>query len=158
MGERVIFEAIVTGAPAVEGLRLATPSDLPWLEDIAATAFIESRFFRDPNFSRASSESLFRTWIRKSVEGWARAVLVADQQGFVTCRDEKIDLLAVTESARGVGVGAALTKGANHWFATQGVRRVSVLARADNAAAVNLYKRCGFIPALSEFVFHKWYR
>ena len=83
---------------------------------------------------------------------------VAAPTGFVTCRDEKIDLLAVAESARGRGLGALLTNGAMHWFATNGVRRVSVLARINNDDAVRLYKRCGFVPAATEFLFHKWYK
>lgn len=155
LGERTILEAIVTDSPAVDGLRFATESDLPWLEDIAAKAFVESRFFRDPHFSPALCEALYRVWIRKSLQGWARAVLVADERGFVTCRDEKIDLLAVADSARGQGVGTTLTNGAKHWFATHGVRRVSVLTR--NEVAVKLYQRCGFVPARTEIVFHKWY-
>ena len=77
--------------------------------------------------------------------------------GFVTCRDEKIDLLAVAESARGRGIGELLTNGAMHWFATNGVRRVSVLARSNNDAC-RCHKRCGFVPAATEFLFHKWYK
>ena len=96
------------------------------------------------------------------MHGYARAVLVSgdvgEPTGFVTCRDEKIDLLAVAESVRGRGLGALLTNGAKHWFATNGVRRVSVLARAQNEPAIRLYKRCGFVPAATEFLFHKWYK
>jgi ribosomal protein S18 acetylase RimI-like enzyme len=158
MDERVILEAIVSNSPAVDGLRFATEPDLPALEEIAAPSFTESRFFRDPHFPRDRSEELFRTWIRKSVNGWAQAVLVRERVGFVTCRDQKIDLLAVAETARGRGLGALLTNGAKHWFATNGVRRVSVLARVSNDNAVALYKRCGFVPASTEFLFHKWYK
>lgn len=158
LDERVILEAIVTDSPAVEGLHGATEADLPALEEIAARSFLESRFFRDPHFPRDRSEELFRTWIRKSVNGWAQAVFVCSQNGFVTCRDAKIDLLAVAESARGRGIGTLLTNGAKHWFATNGVRRANVLARVNNDAAVRLYKRCGFVPASTEFLFHKWYK
>lgn len=162
MDERVVLEAIVSGAASVAGLRAAEEADLPELETIAATSFTESRFFRDPSFCRDRCEELFRTWVRKSVHGYARAVLVTGHvgapTGFVTCRQEKIDLLAVAESARGKGIGALLTNGAKHWFATAGVRRVSVLARANNDAAIRLYKRCGFVPASTEILFHKWYK
>ncbi|MBC8107968.1 MAG: GNAT family N-acetyltransferase [Anaerolineae bacterium] len=161
MDERIILEAIGSNASAVSGLRMAEQADLAELEAIAASSFIDSRFFRDPNFPRERCEGLFRTWIRKSVHGYARAVLVAGEigapTGFVTCRDEKIDLLAVAGSSRGRGIGALLTNGATHWFASQCVRRVSVLARSSNDSAIRLYKRCGFVPASTEFVFHKWY-
>ena len=162
MDERIILEAIVSDSPAVNGLRAAVEPDLPALEEIAARSFEESRFFRDPHFARERSEELFRSWIRKSVKGYARAALVSGEvgapTGFITCRDEKIDLLAVAESARGRGIGSQLTNGAKHWFATNGVRRVSVLARLNNDNAVRLYKRCGFVPAATEFLFHKWYK
>lgn len=162
MDERIILEAISSNSPAVQGLRPADEADLPVLEEIAARSFAESRFFRDPHFPRERSEELFRTWIRKSVHGYARAVLVAGDvsapTGFVTCRDEKIDLLAVAEPARGKGIGALLANGAKHWFATNGVRRVSVLARSKNESALRLYRACGFVPASTEFLFHKWYR
>ena len=158
MDERVILEAIVTNSPAIDALRPATEADLPALEEIAARSFTESRFYRDPNLRHDLAESLFRTWIRKSVNGWAQSVLVCDENGFVTCRDGKIDLLAVAESARGKGIGALLTNGAKNWFATHGIRRVSVLARAKNDSAIRLYQRCGFVPARSEVLFHKWYK
>jgi len=156
LGERIILEAVVTDASPVDGLRLATTADLAWLEEIAGESFTHARFFHDPNFSHALAQSLYRTWVRTSVEGWARAVLVVPKQGFVTCRDEKIDLLAVAAHARGQGIATRLTNGAKHWFATHGVRRVSVLT--GNDVAIKLYKGCGFVPARTEVVFHKWYR
>ncbi|CAN5452111.1 hypothetical protein BH09PLA1_BH09PLA1_19030 [soil metagenome] len=159
--ERIILEAVVSDASMPNDVREAVDLDLPALEAIAVRAFTDSRFHRDPHFSPVLCDSLFRLWIRKSVRGYARAVLVTGAPGapvaFVTCRDEKIDLLAVTESARGKGIGERLTNAAKGWFASQRVRRVSVLARARNDPAIRLYKRCGFVPAMSEFVFHRWY-
>ena len=58
----------------------------------------------------------------------------------------------------GVASDVVAAVGAKHWFATHGIRRVSVLARAKNESAVRLYQRCGFVPARSEVLFHKWYK
>jgi ribosomal protein S18 acetylase RimI-like enzyme len=55
--------------------------------------------------------------------------------------------LAVRPSARGQGVGARLVAALQDDFGMRGVSRSSVTVAADNAAALALYLRCGYVRA-----------
>ena len=49
------------------------------LEAIARTAFTDSRFYADPNFSREQCADLYARWIAESARGFADALLVTDR-------------------------------------------------------------------------------
>ncbi|REF97354.1 ribosomal protein S18 acetylase RimI-like enzyme [Asanoa ferruginea] len=51
----------------------------------------------------------------------------------------------VSPAGRGHGVGDALIKAIADWAATSGATVVRLSVRADNAAAIRLYERAGFI-------------
>ena len=75
----------ISGVP----LRPAEPDDLPALERMAGSAFQHSRFYFDGRFPTGLCDELYRTWVRRSCDGWADRVLVAEgthgPSGFVTC-------------------------------------------------------------------------
>ena len=52
--------------------------------------------------------------------------------------------MGVAASHRGRGVGSALLRATLEAAATRGIRRVELVVRADNAAAIRLYERHGF--------------
>lgn len=54
--------------------------------------------------------------------------------------------VAVTEAWRGRGIAGALLSEAIVYFAAQGAKRVRLEVRPDNAPAVAVYERYGFVP------------
>jgi dTDP-4-amino-4,6-dideoxy-D-galactose acyltransferase len=155
-------------APVSPRIRAATGNDVDRLEAIAATSHDGTRFYSDPGFSRQDCVRLYKTWIRRSCEGWADGVLVADEgtgaTGYVTlhvradghCGD--IGLLAVGVQARSAGVGLALVQAAVTWFHDRGVNRVTVTTQGDNPAALRTYQRAGFFISDVDLWFHKWFQ
>jgi hypothetical protein len=80
---RVELERALVPAPAPVDPRVrpAESRDLPALRAIARTSHHDSRFYCDARFSRARCDALYETWIEKSCQGGAAAVLVADLDG-----------------------------------------------------------------------------
>lgn len=52
--------------------------------------------------------------------------------------------LAVADGARGRGLGRALMREAEAWCAAQGVPRLNLMVRADNAAITEYYAHLGY--------------
>ena len=148
-------------------VRACRDEDLPSLRRIARTSHLDGRFFFDPGFQKEQCESFYETWITRSYEGFADAVLVAELDGkpagYVTCHLERpslkgrIGLFAVGEEARGFGVGQSLTGGALHWFAGKQVEHVEVVTQGRNVAAQRLYAKCGFQIRSLSIWYHKWF-
>lgn len=144
--------------------RPARPEDLPALQAISRECYHDTRFYNDSGFPRPLVTSLYETWIRRSVEGWADAVLVTEDQlgptGYVTCHRQgrRIGLVGVASRARGEGVGRTLVGSALGWFQARGAPEVSVSTQGRNAAALRLYQRCGFLVETVELWYHKWRR
>lgn len=149
-------------------IRHSRPDDVPRLERIAKTTHRDTRFYYDLNFPRDLCDALYETWIRRSCEGYADAVLVAEAGGevggYISChldaeaRSGKIGLVGVGEGARGAGFGRALVERSLAWFHDQGAAEVTVVTQARNGAAQRLYQRCGFLTRDVNLWYHKWYR
>jgi dTDP-4-amino-4,6-dideoxy-D-galactose acyltransferase len=148
-------------------LRDATPADIPVLEEVAASVHVDSRFFFDARVPRERAQELYRTWIRRSVEGhMADHVLVAEVDGraggYVTGRMladgvGQIGLLGLSEHVRGRGIGPALVTAILHRFGDRGARRVTVVTQARNIGAQRTYQRCGFLTEAIGLWYHKWF-
>lgn len=153
---------------STQNLRPSRPADLPALQRIAGESHRDTRFYFDERFPRALCDALYVTWITRSCEGYADAVLIADSEnqaaGYVTCHIEnngasgKIGLIAVDQRLRGQGIGRALVLGALDWFARQNITAVSVVTTARNIAAQHLYQLCGFTTLSFQLGYHKWYQ
>jgi dTDP-4-amino-4,6-dideoxy-D-galactose acyltransferase len=145
-------------------VRAVRPADVRALERIAGDAHPDTRFYADPGFSRDSCRRLYETWIRRSTEGWADCVLVAengtDVVGYVTLHrragDARIGLIAVAGETRGAGLGRALMRAAFDWCEGQAIDRVTVTTQAQNTGALRFYLRCGFVVDRVDFWLHKW--
>lgn len=145
----------------------ANSSDVAALRAIAAGSHRNTRFYADPRFPAAKCDSLYETWIERScLEGFAEAVLVARQNGqptgYVTCDADAqghgwIGLIAVAESWRGRGLGAALVSEALRWFHKTGLEEVRVITQAANASAMRMYERTGFVTHEVEYWYHLWH-
>jgi len=169
---RVTLEANLRKRPACPGdkgdssIRLSRPADLADLQAIARICHTDSRFYYDGHFSRSSCDALYETWIRRSCEDYADAVLVAESEGrpvgYVSCHlprstaQGQIGLVGLAAEARGQGLGQRLVAGALDWFAQQGIEEVSVVTQGRNVAAQRLYQRCGFLTRSIQLWYHRW--
>jgi ribosomal protein S18 acetylase RimI-like enzyme len=152
------------GMEDVDYVRQFRPSDAARLKEIARVSHTDSRFFRDPHFSRTDCQRMYELWIEKSYAGWASFVLVADAgggvSGYITCHQHEtaasIGLFAVSEEARGTGVGSALVRAACARAQQQGASRAAVVTQGANPRAQRVYQRCGFITESIQFWLHRW--
>jgi dTDP-4-amino-4,6-dideoxy-D-galactose acyltransferase len=147
-------------------VRDAIEEDIPNLRELARVSHRDSRFYFDGNFSDQACDQLYETWIEKSCRGWANRVLVAEEgghvQGYLTCLlpdtgRGQIGLVAVSDTAQGKGIGAALVTSAIRWFATERAENVSIVTQGRNVRAQRFYQRCGFAVRSVEFWFHRWF-
>ena len=147
-------------------VRHSHQSDIPALQAIARTSYGDTRFYFDPCFSTESCEALYDRWIKRSCEGYADVVLVAQVNnqpvGYVSCHllsntpHGRIGLVGVGPQARGCGVGKILVNHSLDWFAEHGVEVVSVVTQGRNIAAQRLYQRCSFLIHSVQLWYHKW--
>lgn len=77
---------------------------------------------------------------------WAKTGEAVGFGGFWLIEDEAhLVVLAVEPACRQRGVGTALLWGLLQWAREQGARRMTLEVRADNEAALALYRRFGFV-------------
>ena len=148
-------------------VRPATADDEPRLREIARSNHRITRFYADPRFPNERCDDLYETWIARSLEGWADAVFVVDDDGqptgYVTVhlkpevRWGSIGLIGVDESVRRRGLGRQLVRGAVAWSYEQGMREVWVTTQLRNVPAVRTFEVCGFRAMTAGLWFHKWY-
>ena len=147
-------------------IRAARTDDAEILANIASSAHTDSRFFFDPGFPETRCRDLYDAWIRRSMDGWADAVMVADlgdgPLGYITChRDDQgrgsIGLIGVSDHAQGQGLGRQLVAAARSWFIAQGAESVTVVTQGRNLRAQRLYHRAGFLPCAVGLWFHRWH-
>lgn len=156
-----------TKAEAADRIRPYRPADLETLRRIARTSHGNTRFYADPRFPRDRCSDLYDTWIVRSCDGWADAVLVAELEGvaggYVTCHLDptlhrgSIGLIAVSAVARGRHLGRDLVVGALRWCHDNGSAEVSVVTQGANVAAQRLFQSCGFRTCSTALWFHRWY-
>ena len=90
-------------------------------------------------------------WIRNSCGGRADAVLIYHEndvpKGFIACNIKGnkglIDLIAVSEDARGKGIGKKLVSSSLRWFKDK-VNHVEVNTEAINYPSLKMYQNNGF--------------
>jgi ribosomal protein S18 acetylase RimI-like enzyme len=147
--------------PAAPAVRPARIEDMAALQDLAATAFVRSRFVTDPFFSAEANEMLHREWVKNLFGGLAQAIFVCEIDGqpagfvsnSVNDREARIPLLATSAGYRRMGVGRALVAKALHWSAQQGVPHAHVKTQAHNYPALALYHRAGYVVSKTELTF-----
>jgi ribosomal protein S18 acetylase RimI-like enzyme len=148
-------------------LRDQQHSDIPSLENIAASAYRDSRFYADGGFARERCDALYAAWIRRSCDEPESSVLVVERNGVIAgyvayqCDDSaqraKIDLIAVGQGHQGVGIGAALVGAALDACSAAGAGEVEVATQARNIAAQRLYQRAGMQTRSVSVWLHKWF-
>ncbi|MBA3530440.1 MAG: GNAT family N-acetyltransferase [Ardenticatenales bacterium] len=148
-----------------DAIRFVVPADIPALRQLARTSHRDSRFYYDPHFSEVQCAALYDTWIEKSCQGYAEAVLVAgpvaQPVGYLSCHllpsgESSIGLIAIGATAQGQGLGQRLVHAAVAWVAAQGPSTISVVTQGRNLRAQRLYQRCGFLPRSLQLWYHWW--
>ncbi|MCI0645231.1 MAG: GNAT family N-acetyltransferase [Chloroflexi bacterium] len=147
-------------------IRPSRVEDIPSLEAMARTIYSGTRFYSDPCFSKELCDALYATWIKRSCEGYANIVFVAEVEnalaGYVSCHlpdgssQGQIGLVGIGPQVQGRGIGQILVEQALHWFTEQGVETVDVVTQGRNVAAQRLYQRCGFVSSSVQLWYHKW--
>lgn len=142
------------------------------LAQIARDSFTKSRFHNDQIIPAQAAAKIHEQWalncLHKKV---ADILLVAEidgkAAGFVTVRLNRkpievarsctaiIDLIAVSPTFAGHGVGTALVNAALSWAKAHGADHLDVQTQTDNYSAQALYNRCGFKVAGQFFTF-RW--
>jgi len=171
---RMTFEYKATSLRSAEsyanGTIIVRPSrleDIPRLQIIAREIYQDTRFYYDEHFSKHLCDSLYETWIKRSCEGYADVVFVAELNreaiGYVSChlnnepRTGRIGLVGVSSVAQGRGIGRTLLLRACEWFLGQRVQWITVVTQGRNCAAQRLYQQCGFLTRTVQLWYHKWY-
>ena len=150
-------------APGLQ-IRKARAADLELLRPMARSSFTQSRFFVDRHFSRKSVEDLFSIWVDRDVLDPRGLAIVVEKDGevagFATGLVEeaggRIQLVAVSERGRGIGVGRAAVLALVSEFIARGTDIVSVVTQGRNAGAIRLYEESGFRTSAIQVWYHRW--
>lgn len=151
-------------SPTPRTVRLARSDDRAALGAIAARSHREARFYFDPRLARSRCDDFYRTWIERSLDGWADVVFVVESDGvpagYVSCHlvegAVNIGLLAVDEHARGDGLGRALVSAVVQHAHSVGASVASVVTQGRNVASQRLYQQAGFVVRTVHLWFHFW--
>ncbi len=154
-------------APGVV-IREARPDDIPALQAIARTSYLDSRFYFDPNFSEEKWSEYYATWVNNSCSGGADLAIVAvkDEEtvGYITGLIDRhtnqgiYELTGVTDSARRGGIGQELFRSGLDWYVRHGVDYLWVATQGRNIATQRMIQRHGFLSKSCQLYFHKWFR
>jgi dTDP-4-amino-4,6-dideoxy-D-galactose acyltransferase len=142
------------------------PTDHTVILDVAEHCFSYSRFHLDPFFRREQANHIKREWIRNYILGRRGerlliaesdsvpvgflAVLAADIKG---CSCRLIDLIGVSDSHQGRGIGRELVDSFKHLYAGK-CDLLRVGTQVANTPSARLYERCGFCLVESAYVLH----
>jgi RimJ/RimL family protein N-acetyltransferase len=136
-------------------LRHARPGDAEPLAQLYAAVRAEGRWLvTPPNAISAPSEAFF---IAELIRADESAVLVAEAGGAIignalvmTDRDvssRHVGVLSITvaDGWRDVGIGTALVAATQDWVRARGLTRLALSVFPDNARAIAVYSRAGFV-------------
>lgn len=132
----------VADAPILIALvnRLATEPNFLFINPIDPTSGLELVRNHLVTIATTQSEAVLVAREGKTLVG-----LVTGIRGNHAARRGVIDIgLGVIPERRGRGIGYLLMKGLERWAITAGCHRLQLRVTIDNAAAVALYRKCGF--------------
>jgi ribosomal protein S18 acetylase RimI-like enzyme len=153
-----------------DGIRISAvePGDIDQAENIAATAFLWGRFIADPMIPAGAAERVHRTWARNCCLGThAKHVLVARKHnevlGFIALKFQmagdvevgSIELIAISETSRGIGIGRALVQAGCNWLSGT-VKYIVVRTELPNIPALRLYEALGFRVLNGSLYLSRW--
>ena len=146
--------------------RFTEPTPIHELESLAVLSGEHSRFFTDLNFPKDKARSLYKTWIRKSLqkEIASEVLLIRNYDesvvGMITLGEKNgigdIGLISVDANFRGNSYGEKLVRASQRWFMENGYKHGQVVTQEINIPALNLYKKCGYSIEKIEYFYHIW--
>lgn len=122
--------------------RPAEPGDLDGLLALEHAAFASDRLDRRALRHAIGSRSILALVVDGQDRGIAAYALVETRRGSAIGR---LSSIAVSPAAAGRGTGRALLRDAEAAAAGAGCRLLRLEVRADNAAAIRLYEREGYV-------------
>jgi dTDP-4-amino-4,6-dideoxy-D-galactose acyltransferase len=158
-------ENVIGDVPNNAFVRSVRPDDILALHQLAHVNHRDTRFYYDPAFSTERCHALYETWIERSCDKYADAVLVAEfagaPVGCVSCHVAsdmigRIGLFGVAPDCQGTVLGGALVSAAKGWFAKHGMARITVATQGRNCKAQRLYQRHGFLTQSVQLWYHWW--
>lgn len=148
-------------------IRPARPEDIPMLQQIASTSYIDSRYYFDERFSEQKWQSFYATWVAKSCGGGADLALVAEKDGivagYITGLVDKehnqgiYELTGVRQSDRRSGIGQELFRSGLDWYVQNGVDYIWVATQGRNVTTQRMILRHGFLTRSCQIYYHKWF-
>ena len=151
---------IFQSARGSDSVRVASNDDIESISQIGESSFSFDRFHSDPLIDNNKADKLKRAWSRNCLTHRASKVFVFQDEkvgGFLACVKTKyalvIDLIAVAEEKRGLGVGRDLIGACEEYYQEQ-CNVYSVSTQSSNKASINLYNSCGFQLVSKQATFH----
>jgi dTDP-4-amino-4,6-dideoxy-D-galactose acyltransferase len=149
-------------------IRFAEPADIPALQEIASTSYVDSRYYFDKNFSEENWKSYYATWVKKSFSGGADLALAAVKDGevigYITGLVDHetgqgiYELTGVREAARRSGVGQELFRSGLDWYVRNNVPSIWVATQGRNVTTQRMIQRHGFLTKACQLYYHKWFK
>lgn len=147
-------------------IRNVRNTDIPQLQQIAKNSYQNSRWYFDPCFPEEKCQEFYQSWIKKSAEGGASFVLVADIDGEILGYisgnrqadhpEGSFELTAVKETSRRSGIGHELFASSLDWYIQHSVNRVIVNTQGRNLGTQRMIMRFGFLPFKVHLFYHRW--
>jgi dTDP-4-amino-4,6-dideoxy-D-galactose acyltransferase len=132
---------------------------------LAIQSGLYSRFAVDSRIPKEKFESLYTTWILRSISRDIAEEVLVHFDGETICgmitlgnKDGRgdIGLVAVDEQSRGKNIGVKLVEAAMRWFKQHGYTTTQVVTQGQNLAACRLYEKCGYHVESSDPYYHIW--
>jgi len=149
-------------------IRDVEEADIPVLQDIASTSYIDSRYYFDRHFTEENWKSYYATWVKKSCSGGSNLALAAVKDGevigYITGLVDKenntgiYELTGVRESARRSGVGQELFRSGLDWYVRNNVPSIWVATQGRNVTTQRMIQRHGFLTKSCQLYYHKWFK
>lgn len=162
---RLTYDCDIITTPWPDGIRPATAEDIEQLVPLARESHKDSRFFFDPGFTIERCQDFYEAWLRNSFGGFADCTLVAEFEGravaYLTLHKRndhgQIGIIAVSEEARGQGVGRRLMQAAHAQYSQWNLSHAKVVTQLRNLAAQRLYQAHGYRISDASHWYHRWF-
>lgn len=146
--------------------RVAKVEDKYVLKKIVSNLYVNSRFYKDINFSKTAVKNFYKTWIENSVSGkFDDFVYIVCNEDlpigfcslkFISSKIVKIGLFGVDKTQLGRGVGSELLKNVLFFLSKKKIKVISVTTQGTNYHAQRLYQKLGFQIEKFEIFYHCW--
>ncbi|NTW70835.1 MAG: GNAT family N-acetyltransferase [Eubacteriaceae bacterium] len=134
------------------------------IKTMARNSFLRGRFYKDPSIEKSKADDLYGNWIKNAFSRDDKYFVVTEEKtgfilfSFIDKETMDIELIAVDEEYRNMGIAGKMISALKRKAADHGVHSIRVVTQADNIQAINLYFRNGFKLTKCEYTFHCWNR